>query len=788
MNKLSEGLNKEQLEAVTHKQGPLLIIAGAGTGKTTVITHRIAWLLNQGLAKTNEILALTFTDKAASEMQQRIDVLVPYGYTDIWISTFHSFGDRILRENAIDTGMNPDFKVLTKPETAVFFREHLFSFPLKHFRPLSDPTRFIEAIIDLFSRLKDEDISSIEYLEYAKKLKEKSENSPEDEVLKEEAMRQEELALCYAKYQELLFKEGKIDFGNQFYLSLKLLREHPSILDYYQKQFKYILVDEFQDTNFAQFQLIKLLAKNKNVTVVADDDQCIFRFRGAAYSNILSFTQNFPDAKKISLIKNYRSTQSILDSAYQLIQHNNPDRFEVKANIDKRLVSITKEKGSTPINLCFDTLNAEADKVAKIIKEKVKNKEYNYNDFTILVRSNSDADSYLRALNMVGIPWRFSGNQGLYQRDEVRLCISFLRLMANPGDSLSLYYLATSDLYRMPLVELTECLHQAKRKNKSLFWVLENLTSNQELTLSGEANATSKKLIEDVKKYLEYSSNLTTGRLLYLFLTESGYLKKLMKNQTLTNEEKIQNLARFFNIVHNFQHVACEDRVVYFINYLDLLIQAGDDPATQEADLDIQAVNILTIHKAKGLEFGVVFMVSLVMGKFPWPHRRKPLELPDDLIKEILPSGDFHTQEERRLFYVGMTRAKKELYFTYAKDYGTNRMRRVSQFIIEALGLDEKEIKTQKTSAYQAIERNAPPAESFVVGLNKIPDEQILSLSFYQIDDYLTCPLKYKYVHILRVPILEHHTVLYGKALHDAVQYYHQRKMRSLKTTSKELV
>ena len=395
MDKVLEGLNKQQIQAVTHKDGPLMIIAGAGTGKTRVITQRIAWLINQGLAKTDEILALTFTDKAAKEMQERVDILMPYGYTDIWISTFHAFGDRLLRENALVAGLNPDFKVLAGPEAAVFFREHLFEFTLDYYRPLAEPTRFIEALISFFSRAKDEDISAQEYLKYAQDLFMQAKSNPLDKAAEELALQQMEVARAYVKYQELLAGEGLVDFGNQFYLSLGLLRQHPLILQNYQQQFKYILVDEFQDTNFAQFQIVKLLAGSlKNVTVVGDDDQCIYRWRGAAYSNLVNFNQEYPGAEKITLIQNYRSTQPILDSAYQLIQNNNPERFEVKAKIDKQLIGLTKE-GPRPIHLHFDTHSAEADNVSKIIQDKVSLGKFNYRDFAILVRSNSDAQGYI---------------------------------------------------------------------------------------------------------------------------------------------------------------------------------------------------------------------------------------------------------------------------------------------------------------------------------------------------------------------------------------------------------
>jgi len=788
-DRILEGLNQEQLKAVTHKGGPLLIIAGAGTGKTTVITRRIAWLISSGLAKTDEILALTFTDKAARSMQERVDVLVPYGYTDIWISTFHAFGDRLLRDNALVAGLNPDFKVLTQSEAIVLFREHLFEFTLNYFRPLSDPTRFIKALIQIFSRAKDEDISPEEYIKYAQDFLIKAKENKDDRAMQEEAQLQAEVANAYAKYQELLAKEGLLDFGNQFYMALQLLRGHPLILKRYQQQFKYILVDEFQDTNFAQFQIVKLLsALFKNIAVVADDDQCIYRWRGAAYSNVLNFINEYPDSSKISLIQNYRSTQLILDSAYRLIQNNNPERFEVKANINKRLIGLTKE-GQTPLHLHFDTHSTEADNVAKIINDKVKSGNFRYSDFAILVRSNSDAQGFLQALNMENIPWQFSGNQGLYAREEVKLCINFLRVVANLSNSLSLYYLISSEVYGLSLPDLNLCSHYSRRRNMTLYSVFKDLNSILELKgLSEESQGKISVILSDLDKFLKISRAETTGRLLYTFLTDTGYLKKLTSLQSLENEAKIRNIAKFFNIVRDFELVAKEDRVISFVNYINLLIEAGDDPPTVEADLDTDAVNLLTIHKAKGLEFRVVFLVSLVQGRFPWPHRLEAIELPDSLIKEVLPIGDFHIQEERRLFYVGMTRAKEELYLTSAEDYGGKRLRRISPFIFEALGLEASEEEKKKSSAIEAIERFKPQDNSLNQTRKKPEEDKFAPLSYYQIDDYITCPLKYKYVNILRVPIMEHHTVIYGRAMHEAVTKYFQFKMAGKRVRLEDLL
>jgi DNA helicase-2/ATP-dependent DNA helicase PcrA len=361
--------------------------------------------------------------------------------------------------------------------------------------------------------------------------------------------------------------------------------------------------------------------------------------------------------------------------------------------------------------------------------------------------------------------------------------------MADLSDSLSLYYLVSSEVYNLALNELSLVTHYAKRRNKPLYYVFKELGDIPELShISEELKDKIKDVLTDLEKFLKISRAQTTGRLLYSFLTEAGYLKSLTQDPDIEKETKIQNLAKFFNLVRDFELVAREDRVINFVNYLNLLIEAGDDPSTVEADLDTDAVNVSTIHKAKGLEFRVVFLVSLVNGRFPWPHRRQQIELPDALIKEILPSGDFHLQEERRLFYVGMTRAKEELYFTSASDYGGMRLRRVSQFVIEALGKEEKEPEKRKSRAIEAIERFAPKKDSLRIEPQPIPEGKLLVLSYYHIDDYLTCPLKYKYVHILRVPIMEHHTVIYGRAMHDTVSKYFQFKLAGKKMKLPQLL
>lgn len=783
-----EGLTEEQREAVTYGEGPLLIVAGAGTGKTAVITRRIAYLIATRQAKPEEILALTFTERAAAEMEDRVDRLVPYGYTGVWISTFHAFGDRVLRDHGLVLGLSPDFRVLSRAEQVIFVRERLFAFPLDYFRPLGDPTRHVDALIGLWSRAKDEDVTPEEYAAYAERLAADADQRG-DPALREEARRQRELAAAYRVYQDLLAQENRVDFGDLITLTLRLLREHPAVLRTYQEQFRYVLVDEFQDTNYAQFELVKLLAGGRrNLTVVADDDQAIYRWRGASYSNITFFTETYPEARTVVLTRNFRSTQFILDAAYRLIRHNDPDRLEVRHGIDKRLHA-EAGPGLMPRHLHFDTVSSEADGVADRIATNVAAGRWRHRDVAILVRANRDADPFLRALNMRGIPFQFSGSRGLYDREEIRLLTSFLRVLAHPEDSVSLYHLSASPLYEVPAPDLAACMSYATRKNRSLGHVYRVLGQIEDLQVSDEGRTRILRVVEDLDAMTCLSARAPTGRVLYEYLvTRTGYVGRLASSGRPEDEQKVANIAKFFELVARFGETVPVDRVPAFVRYLDLLVEAGDDPPTAEVDADTDAVRVLTVHKAKGLEFPVVFLVSLVADKFPSRARREPLALPDALMKDLLPTGDFHLQEERRLCYVGMTRAREELYLTSATDYGGVRPRKVSRFVREALDLPRLDREAVRTSPVQAVERHAPPVDPGVPTVLLPPPDETLPLSFRQVDDYMTCPYKYRYIHILRVPVLRDHRVVYGAAIHEAVQEYNRRKARRQPMTLDDLL
>src|SRR5438128_1443983 len=662
-------------------------------------------------------------------MEERVYTLVPYGYADVEIATFHAFGDRILREHALEIGLTPDFRVLNRAEQTIFFRDRLFELPLAHYRPLGDPTRHLQALITLISRCKDEDISPEEYQAHAGRLEREAAAAVDYEEARERAAQQRELAATYAKYEELMTRDGCVDFGDQIVQVLRLLRRRPYVLGAYQRRFRYILVDEFQDTNHAQFELVKLLAaRHSNVAVVGDEDQAIYRFRGAAISNILGFLDVYHDAAQIVLTENYRSTQEILDGAYRLIVHNNPDRLEVRNGINKRLTAVAG-RGHPPVHWHYETGTQEADAVAETIREKIAAGTWKPDDVAILVRGNADADQFLRSLNVKSVPWTFSGNSGLYDRPEIRLLIAFLRALVHTDESVSLHYLASSDLYEVPIVDLTRCSTHADRRHVHLFDVLRRAGEISELRdqISEAGHAAIRHLVGDLERYMELGREMPTGELLYQVIRDSGWLMRLYREETARDVAEAKNITKFFDRVQAAARTLRYDNVREFVKHLDALIDAGEDPAVAEADVETPAVRVLTVHKAKGLEFPVVFLVTLAQDKFPLRRRKDALELPVELIKETLPpSVDFHQQEERRLFYVGMTRAERELYLTSARDYGGARARKVSQFVLEALDLPKDAARPFKAKAIEEIQRFAPPAEAAEARLAPIPPEQEL--------------------------------------------------------------
>ncbi len=553
-----------------------------------------------------------------------------------------------------------------------------------------------------------------------------------------------------------------------------------------------MLVDEFQDTNRAQAELVALIAqRHRSVTVVGDDDQSIYKFRGAAISNILEFRERYRNARVVVLRRNYRSRGPILDAAYRLVRHNDPDRLEVRAGIVKQLVAERGSDGAPGVrHEAFATGHEEADWIASDIARRIREGAAP-RDVAVLVRSNAAADPVLRSLNLEGIPWRFSGTSGLYSRPEVKLLLAFLRAIADPGSSVDVYALAASDLYGLGGTDLVGIVNMARRRNRSIYEILDELTRQPGiLRLSPETRAAGAKLVEDLNLYVELGHDRSAGEVLYAFLRGTGWLKRLAEAETVAAEEALSNIARFFDIVRAQSALLADDRAVFVARHLQILIQAGDDPPTADIDPDADAVAVMTVHKAKGLEFPVVYLPGLITGRFPVAGRREPLALPVELVNETLPEGDYQLQEERRLFYVGMTRARDELLLSHAADYGGQRARRVSPFVLEALDLPVAAgaagAGAKPASPLERLAANERTAASPVAVRRR--DDEPLTLSFYAIDDYLTCPLKYKYAHLLRVPLAPHHSIIYGSALHAAVAEFHRRHKRGEVMTEDALV
>ncbi|HET7099206.1 MAG TPA: ATP-dependent DNA helicase [Patescibacteria group bacterium] len=765
-------LNKEQIDAIKFGDGPLLIIAGAGTGKTTVITERVKHLIMTGKAKPEEILALTFTEKGAREMEERIDVAMPYGYTQMWVMTFHSFCDQILRDNAIHIGLSPTYKLMTTAQSIDLIRKNLFELDLDYFRPLGNPNKFIDGLLNHFSRLQDECVSPTEYISWVNS-KHKSRNPKQTIEEKLEIQKAKELASAHKKYNELKIKENVMDFGDLITNTIKLFKERPNILKIYQGKFKYVLIDEFQDTNFAQNQLAIMLAgKNQNITVVGDDDQSIYRFRGAAISNIIQFRKHFPKTKVVVLTKNYRSTQEILDRSYDLIQHNNPDRLEVVEKISKKLVAETRNKKQKIKFIHTETAGDEAREVIKTIIQLASKDKHEYKDIAILVRANNHSDPFIREMERQGIPNQFLGPSNLFEKEEIMDLISYLKVLYNPNDSESFYRLLSSDIFNISPIDLIKISSHAKKTSLSIFEVVTESDPPSHKATEGQVQI--KKILELINKHLKLIKKQTAGEILYDYINEVGLLQKLVEN---SEDIKAKNIAKFFEKIKAYEDSNKNAGVTAVVDYIDLLIEVGESPNVTDGDWqENNAVNILTVHSSKGLEFPIVFLANLVGERFPGRERHEQIPIPAELIKEVLPMGDFHLQEERRLFYVGMTRAKEKLYFSAADFYGeAKRKKKISPFVYEALG-EISNIETRNPKQIPNLKIQNPKLE-----INKEENKKIKIdyLSVSQIETFQTCPLHYKLKYIYKLPTKPSASSSFGISIHETLKEFYQEMLLS---------
>lgn len=779
MSTLLEGLNTEQLQAVTHASGPLLIVAGAGTGKTTVITRRIAFLLKQKLAQPSEILALTFTDKASGEMEERVDLLAELGNHDFWISTFHSFCQRILEQHGLDIGLANSFKLLDDVGQWILIRKNFEKFNLAYYKPLGSPDRFIETLLKHFSKCKDEMITPEEYLDYAKNL---THTNDEEEV---EAKRVLEVANAYAVYQQLLLDNEYLDFGDLINYAIHLFEKRPNILKIYQEKFKYILVDEFQDTNFAQYQLIKLLTgvagKNakpiNNLVVVGDDDQSIYKFRGASVSNILKLKEDYKDVTQITLVQNYRTSQAILDLAYNFIQANNPERLETKLKIDKKLIAGNKEiKDKAHIEVLeADDLSSELTCVVnKIIELKEINPEKSWNEFAILIRANSAAEELLPRLNSANIPYTFVANKGLFKKKIIADLICYMKLLDNYHESASLFRVMQLPKFAINPDESSHITQFTHKKTLSLFEALGKLEE-----IEGISEASQKKifsLLELIAKHSEAILEQTAVELFVHILADLGILEEI-QSDTIQNAEDRELIDQFYKKIEFFEEQSDDKSIRAFLDHLDLEIKAGSEGAIKfDPNLGPESLKVMTVHSSKGLEFTYVFLINMVDQRFPTRAKHDSIAIPDALVKDILPEGDAHLQEERRLFYVAVTRAKTNLYLSWAKDYGGAKLKKPSVFLQET-NLVPSEKVSQATGKVVFTKKSGPGRKKQVY--QNLP----IKFSFSDIASFENCPLDYKYKTYLKLPMPGAAPLSFGKTIHKVCQLFTESFMQGQNPT-----
>jgi len=752
--KILEGLNSEQLEAATHGEGPLLIVAGAGTGKTTVITRRIARLIEQGV-EPDEILALAFGDKAAAEIEERVDLLLPYGSYNLQISTFHAFGESVLREHGLEIGL-PDFKVLDEVGQWLLVRNNLERFSLDYYRPLGNPTRFIRALVQHFGRAKDELVSPEDYLAYAEKVK-LAEDAAEAgvETAEVETRRLQEVANAYHVYQKLLLENGSLDFGDLVKYALELFRKRPKVLELYRQRFRYILIDEFQDTNYAQYELLRLLAEPKNnLTVVGDDDQSIFKFRGASISNILHFQKDYPEAKFISLQENYRSGQKILDLAHKFIKLNDPDRLEVRLNLSKKLTNPRDSGGVIETFTAADYL-AEAKLVAeKILELKAADSTVTWDDFAILGRSHDSLEPFIALLEEWEIPYLYFANRGLYRKNIILDVIAYFKLLDNYHETAAMYRVLNFPVFGVAGPAIIELSHFARKKSLSLYEAARQ--AEGALALDEHSGKGIKKLLQLLEKHQRTAKEKSTEQVFIETVNDLDFAA-----QAIGDFQNGRFLETFRRRIQDFQVKSPDRSLKTFMSELRFELEAG---GLGHLDVDTEAgpeaVKLVTVHGAKGLEFGNVFVVGLVDKRFPSLERREPIELPAALIKDILPQGDIHLEEERRLFYVAMTRAKKGLYLTRAVDYGGKLAKKPSRFLFE-VGLISKE-ESKPTGKVVLRDRE----------LQSSAFPEVKVFSFSQISLFRKCPLEYKYRYILRLPAPGAASLSFGQTIHATLERF----------------
>lgn len=630
------GLNDRQREAVTCIDGPLLILAGAGSGKTRVLTNRAAYMIAAGGIAPWQILAVTFTNKAAAEMARRIEELLGYN-PGVWVSTFHSAAVRILREDGGKLGLKRHFLIFDTPDQVALVKQCLHELNL-------DPRNFEpRALLEAIGQAKNELVAPTAFLEAATDFW------------------HQQVGRVYRLYQEKLAANQALDFDDLIMQTVRLWQENKDILDKYQERFRYIMVDEYQDTNRAQYVLVRTLAsKHRNLCVVGDDNQSIYGWRGADIRNILDFERDYPECRVVKLEQNYRSTSTILDAANHIIRHNISQK--------EKTLWTDKETGE-PIGV-YEAADErdEARFVAEEIHRRVRVDERQWSDFALLYRTNAQSRSFEEAFMTAGIPYRVVGTLRFYERREIKDVLAYLRVIFNPADRVSLLRIINVPKRGVGEASQARLAQWAESEGIDLYGGLARALESG--VVSKKVGETLRALDEQFARWREEAeSGVDLVRFVKRVLEESGYLAELRAQRTAEAAGRLENVDEFINLVSEFQTMALGD-------FLERVALISDADTYREKDA---AVTLMTLHAAKGLEFEVVFLVGMVEGVFP--HARVMFE-PEEL------------EEERRLLYVGITRARSALYLAYPRIrsvYGRVEGAEPSRFLAEipeALALD----------------------------------------------------------------------------------------------------
>ena len=631
MQNLIEGLNDKQKEAVLATEGPCLVIAGAGSGKTKVLTHKIAYLISEKNVKPYNILAITFTNKAASEMKQRVEKIVGDVAQEMWMGTFHSICVRILRRFIDRIGFDTSFLIFDTSDQKTVVKECLKALNI------DDKTFSDRSVLSEISNAKNEMLTPKAYqAKYAGEF------------------RKEKIGQVYELYQKRLRENNAIDFDDIINYTIDILSENPDVLQYYTEKFKYVLVDEYQDTNKAQFTLVTILASRYgNITVVGDNDQGIYSFRGADISNILNFEKDFPGTKIIKLEQNYRCTGNILKAANAVIKHNE-NKYEKKLWTEN-------EEGSLP---CLYQAEDEYDEANYVVKqiEHLKTEEYlKPKDFVILYRMNAQSRAIEDILRRENIPYKIVGGLKFYERKEIKDTIAYLRLIHNTSDNLSLKRIINEPKRGIGKTSLDKIQEISDKTGTSMYEIIKHA---EEYDLN-RVKANAEEFINLIEELRLKKQELSISELLKEVLNKSGYTRALELENTVEAETRMQNLEEFLTVAIEFEEESADNTLPEFLESITL---SSDVDEMQDED---NTVTLMTLHSAKGLEFPVVFLVGMEEGIFPgYKSIGEPKEL----------------EEERRLFYVGITRAKQFLHLTCAKHrtiFGSTSYNAVSRFIKE---------------------------------------------------------------------------------------------------------